>query len=170
MGNVLSGEKREQVLALGRLGWPLRRIEEATGVRRETAGDYLRKAGIVIRPPGSWGEKSLAKAATSADHRSQTALINSEEKAKPATLVITGFSAQNSSPASSVEVSASACAMYQEKIEADLRRGRNAMGIWQDLVDRPWIRRRLSERQAVRTGAARSLLPRSTGDHRNRAG
>ncbi len=40
MGNVLSGEKREQVLALGRLGWPLRRIEEATGVRRETAGDY----------------------------------------------------------------------------------------------------------------------------------
>ena len=42
----------------------MRRIEEATGVRRETAGDYLRKAGIVIRPPGSWGEKSLAKAAT----------------------------------------------------------------------------------------------------------
>jgi transposase len=115
MGNVLSGEKREQVLALGRLGWPLRRIEEATGVRRETAGDYLRKAGIVIRPPGSWGEKSLAKAAT---------------------LVITGFSAENSSPASSVESSASACAMYREKIEADLRRGRNVMGIWQDLVDR----------------------------------
>jgi transposase len=134
MGNVLSGEKREQVLALGRLGWPLRRIEEATGVRRETAGNYLRKAGIVIRPPGSWGEKSLSKAATQlitgSDGRS------SEEKAKPATQLITGFSAQNSSPASSVEVSASACAIYREQIEADLRRGRNAMGIWQDLVDR----------------------------------
>jgi hypothetical protein len=26
--------------------------------------------------------------------------------------------------------------MYREKIEADLRRGRNAVGIWQDLVDR----------------------------------
>ena len=129
MGNVLSGEKREQVLALGRLGWPLRRIEEATGVRRETAGDYLRKAGIVIRPPGSWGEKSLAKAATQLITGSDE--LSSEEKAKPATLVITGFSAQNSSPASSVEVSASACAMYREKIEADLRRGRNAMGIWQ---------------------------------------
>jgi hypothetical protein len=134
MGNVLSGEKREQVLALGRLGWPLRRIEEATGVRRETAGDYLRKAGIVIRPPGSWGEKSLAKAATQLITGSDE--LSSEEKAKPATLVITGFSAQNSLPASSVEVSASACAMYREKIEADLRRGRNAMGIWQDLVDR----------------------------------
>ncbi len=35
-----------------------------------------------------------------------------------------------------MEVSASACGMYREKIEADLRRGRNAMGIWQDLVDR----------------------------------
>lgn len=134
MGNVLSGEKREQVLALGRLGWPLRRIEEATGVRRETAGDYLRKAGIVIRQPGSWGEKSLAKAATQLITGSNE--LSSEEKAKPATLVITGFSAQNSSPASSVEVSASACAMYREKIEADLLRGRNAMGIWQDLVDR----------------------------------
>ena len=134
MGNVLSGEKGEQVLALGRLGWPLRRIEGATGVRRETAGDYLRKAGIVIRQPGSWGEKSLAKAATQLITGSNE--LSSEEKAKPATLVITGFSAQNSSPASSVEVSASACAMYRERIEADLLRGRNAMGIWQDLVDR----------------------------------
>ena len=31
MANVLSDEKRQQVLALGRLKWPLRRIEEATG-------------------------------------------------------------------------------------------------------------------------------------------
>jgi hypothetical protein len=64
MGNVLSKAKRDQVIALGRLGWPLRRIEQATGVRRETAGDYLRSAGIVVRSPGSWGQKSLAKAAT----------------------------------------------------------------------------------------------------------
>jgi hypothetical protein len=48
MGNVLSKVKREQVIALGRLGWSLRRIEEATGVRRETAGDYLRSSGIVV--------------------------------------------------------------------------------------------------------------------------
>jgi hypothetical protein len=39
MGNVLSKEQREQVIALCRLGWSLRRIEQATGVRRETAGD-----------------------------------------------------------------------------------------------------------------------------------
>jgi hypothetical protein len=111
----------------------LRRIEEATGVRRETAGDYLRKSGIVIRPAGSWGEKSLAKAATQLITGSDKLL--SEEKAKPATLVITGFSAQNSSPANSAEASASAWAMYREKIEADLRRGRNSMSIWQEIVD-----------------------------------
>ena len=34
MSNVLSQEKKEQVIALGRLGWSLRRIEQATGVRR----------------------------------------------------------------------------------------------------------------------------------------
>jgi hypothetical protein len=47
MGNVLSNEKKHQVLALGRLGWPLRRIQQETGVRRETSSRYLRAAGIV---------------------------------------------------------------------------------------------------------------------------
>jgi hypothetical protein len=37
MSNVLNEAKKQQVLALGRLGWPLRRIEQETGVRRETA-------------------------------------------------------------------------------------------------------------------------------------
>ena len=54
MSNVLSEEKRQQVIALGRLGWPLRRIEQETGVRRETArapdtvclGELLRRFGI----------------------------------------------------------------------------------------------------------------------------
>ena len=55
MANVLSKEKREQVLALGRLGWTLRRIEAATGVRRETASGYLKAAGIAVREPGRWG-------------------------------------------------------------------------------------------------------------------
>src|SRR5229473_1091073 len=51
MSNVLSDDKRQQILALGRLGWPLRRIEHATGVRRETASAYLKAAGIAIREP-----------------------------------------------------------------------------------------------------------------------
>jgi len=52
MSNVLSESKRQQVLALGRLGWSLRRIEATTGVRRETASAYLRAAGIAVRRTG----------------------------------------------------------------------------------------------------------------------
>ena len=58
MANVLSDDKKQQVLALGRLGWSLRRIQEATGVRRETASMYLKTAGIAVRPAGGWGRRS----------------------------------------------------------------------------------------------------------------
>src|SRR5262249_14602224 len=61
MGNVLSEEKRQQVIALGRLGWSLRRIEQATGVRRETGSAHLKAAGIGVRPAGAWGRRLAAK-------------------------------------------------------------------------------------------------------------
>ena len=57
MSNVLAEEKRQQVLALGRLGWSLRRIERATGVRRETASGYLKTAGVVVRGRGRPGAR-----------------------------------------------------------------------------------------------------------------
>src|SRR5436190_14795534 len=63
MSNVLSESKKQQVVALGRLGWPLRRIEQETGVRRETAGAYLKAAGIGVRPPRMWGRRPPAKPA-----------------------------------------------------------------------------------------------------------
>jgi len=63
MSNVLSEEKKQQVIALGKLGWALRRIEQATGVRRETAGAYLKAAGIAVRSPGAWGRRAPAKPA-----------------------------------------------------------------------------------------------------------
>ena len=37
VSNVLNEEKKQQIIALGRLGWSLRRIQKTTGVRRETA-------------------------------------------------------------------------------------------------------------------------------------
>src|SRR6202023_952256 len=63
MSNVLSEAKKQQVIALGRLGWPCRRIEQETGVRRETAGAYLKADGIGGRPPGAWGRRPPAKPA-----------------------------------------------------------------------------------------------------------
>ncbi len=52
MSNVLDETKQQQVIALGRLGWSLRRIEAATGVRRETISGYLRAAGVAVRRRG----------------------------------------------------------------------------------------------------------------------
>src|SRR5271157_2154213 len=38
----------------GRIGWPLRKIQQATRIRRETASQYLKVARIAVRPPGGW--------------------------------------------------------------------------------------------------------------------
>jgi hypothetical protein len=65
---VLSEEKKQQVIALGKLGWPLRRIEQATGVRRETAGAYLKAAGIAVlagRPKKGSGRSEAHAGTTS---------------------------------------------------------------------------------------------------------
>jgi hypothetical protein len=40
-GNVLGKQKSEPVIAQRPTGCPLRRIEQTTGARRETAGDYF---------------------------------------------------------------------------------------------------------------------------------
>ena len=63
MSNVLNEQTKQQVIALGRLGWSLRRIEAAVHIRRETIGGYLRAAGIPVRPPAGWGRSGLAKPA-----------------------------------------------------------------------------------------------------------
>jgi transposase len=127
MGNVLSKEKREQVIALGRLGWALRRIEKATGVRRETAGEYLRSAGIEVRSPGGWGRRSKAA----------TAVTTGSVDPKPATERKPANEVTTDSPSSMglATRSFSAAETYRDRIAQELLRGRNAMGIWQDLVD-----------------------------------
>lgn len=130
MSNVLSEEKKQQVIALGKLGWPLRRIEQATGVRRETAGAYLKAAGIAVRPPGSWGRRAPAKPANG--------VTTDPDPSKPANEVTTDlavpFSGNQGPPSEDCHPLASACAPYRELIEQGLGRGRNAMAIWQDLV------------------------------------
>ena len=135
MANVLSADKRQQVIALGRLGWSLRRIEETTGVRRETVSAYLKAAGIDVRPPRRWGRPPKPANEVSTD--SGTAA-----PAKPAN----GPEVSTDSvprlpvdappvPAPGRSPMASACEPYRELIAAAVARGRNAMAIWQDLVD-----------------------------------
>src|ERR1700681_4422760 len=126
MSNVLSEAKKLQVLALGRLGWPLRRIEQATGVRRETAGAYLKAAGIAVRPPGAWGRRAPAKPANE--------VTTDPGDSKPANEVTTDFSPPILPPTGTQDRATSACEPYRELIQQGLGRGRNAMVIWQDLV------------------------------------
>jgi transposase len=141
MSNVLDSNKQQQILVLGRLGWTVARIAEATEVRRETAAGYLRKAGIAVRGRGRPGE-APAKPAIPRE-------VSTDPRAKPA--ISRGVSTDSGppNPATREEVStdvggaicpgrapsASACEPYRELIVEALGRGRNAMAIWQDLVD-----------------------------------
>ncbi len=127
MSNALSAEKKQQVIALGKLGWSLRRIEQATGVRRETASAYLKAAGVVVRLPG--GGPVPAKPAMQ--------VTTDPDQSKPAIEVTTDSDASFSGPEpprSAPKPSVSASEPYRELIEQGLSRGRNAMAIWQDLV------------------------------------
>src|SRR5437660_7336928 len=131
MSNVLNEEKKQQVIALGKLGWTLRRIEQATGVRRETAGAYLKAAGVAVRPAGGWGRRSGKPA---------NGVITDPAESKPAngagvtTDFIRPFSEKPPLQLPGPDPSVSACEPYRETIELGLSRGRNAMAIWQDMV------------------------------------
>ena len=150
MSNVLNEEKKQQVIALGRLGWSLRKIQKATGVHRTTAADYLRAAGINLRPPGAWGKAPPAKptnevtpdpgsaqpvADVSADPFSAKPAINGVTPDSGAELAVSTVTATTPTPQPGRSSSASACELHREAIELWLSRGRNAKSIWQDLVD-----------------------------------
>ena len=115
MSNVLKPDTQQQVVALGRLGWSLRQIEEATGVRRETASRYLRAAGIEIRRPGGrarvWPPPKPANPATTAPG------VPTDSEVVRATPEHTS---RNSS-------SVSACEPYRELIVTALAQGRTVL-------------------------------------------
>src|SRR5438309_1799089 len=108
--------------------------------------------GIPVRPQGGWGKL---------------------DPAKPANEVITDFGAELV-PVTVLEQkplthsSASISATYREAIESGLLQGRNAMAIWQDLVDKPGFQRQLSKCPAFRTQVAECPLARSPSGDRNR--
>ena len=175
MSNVLSQEKRQQVIALGRLGWPLRRIEKETGVRRETAAGYLKAAGIAIRPPGGWGRRGPAKPANEVTTGSnvEIAAVGVAEKvenpaskgkaktAKPANEVTTGSGVG----------SASVCEPFREMIQLGVSRGRNAVAIWQDLVSEHGfsgsyqaVKRFVRKLRGTQTPAARAVITTPPGE------
>jgi transposase len=149
MSNVLNEEKKQQVIALGRLGWSLRKIQKATGIHRTTAADYLRAAGINLRPPGAWGKAPPAKPTNEVTPDPGSAQPAADVGADPysakpangvtpdsgAELAVSTVTATTPTPQPGCSSSASACEHHREAIELWLSRGRNAKAIWQDLVD-----------------------------------
>jgi len=129
MSNVLGDEKKQSVLALGRLGWSLRRIEESTGVRRETASGHLKAAGIAVRGKGGRPRTWPPKPATT------TGVSTDPGWSKPAISGQVSADSRASPWPPGRGPSASACEPFRELIAVALSRGRNAKAIWQDLVD-----------------------------------
>ena len=123
MANVLSEEKRQQVVALGRLNWSLRRIEEATGVRRETASAYLKAAGIAIR---------AVRARRPPPKPASGAITDWGADPKPASQAITDSAAA----VSGLKPQLSACERYRDLVEQALSNRRNGVAIYQELVDK----------------------------------
>ncbi len=186
MANVLNEEKKQQVLALGRLGWSLRRIQQATHVRRETAGAYLKAAGIAVRPPSGWGrckpkpanevitDSGAAKAAIPAIPDPLNPNVNPNPN--PENLSNKGKTTAN--PANENEVitdsvvvpGPSACEPYREAIDLGISRGRNARAIWQDLVSEygfassyQSVQRFVRKRRGTQTPEARVVIVTAPG-------
>jgi len=148
MSQCFERRKKQQVIALGRLGWSLRKIQKATGVHRTTAAEYLRAAGIQLRTPGARGKAPPAKPTNAVTPDPEAASPAAEGRAdpfsaKPTNGVTPDFGAEwavssvaaATTPLPGRSSSASACEPHREAIELWLSRGRNAKAIWQDLVD-----------------------------------
>lgn len=136
MSNVLSEEKKQQVIALGRLGWSLRRIEREVGVRRETISAYLKEAGVGLRLPRC----RLLPAKPANEATPDPAASKPASPADPVSPDSGADSASSAVAASEAQPvprsSASICEPHRENIRVELSKGRNAKAIWQDLVDR----------------------------------
>jgi transposase len=186
MANVLNEEKKQQVLALGRLGWSLRRIQQATHVRRETASAYLKAAGIAVRPPSGWGrcEPKPANEVITDSGAAKSAIpvipdpLDPNCNPNPKNLSNKEKARATSKPANENEVitdsevvtGASACEPYREAIDLGISRGRNAMAIWQDLVSEygfassyQSVQRFVRKRRGTQTPEARVVIVTAAG-------
>src|ERR1019366_1102172 len=186
MANVLNEEKKQQVLALGRLGWSLRRIQQATRIRRETASAHLKAAGIAVRPPSGWGRcepKPANEVITDSGAAKPTIPVvpdarNPKPNPNPENLSNKGTARATSKPANENEVitdsavvpASGACEPYREAIELGISCGRNARAIWQDLVSEygfassyQSVQRFVRKRRGTQTPEARVVIVTAAG-------
>lgn len=129
MGNVLKAHRKTELLTLVRAEHSFRDIEGRLGIRRETVSKYAREAGLW---PGSLdGPKTQSKAATP-NKEVATGFFNSKP-ATPSHEVATG---SGDLIAPIPKQARSVCEPWREWIIGEVGKGRNAMSIYQDLVER----------------------------------
>ena len=128
MSNVLSEEKKQQVIALGKLGWPLAAHRASHWCPSRNSRRLPEGGRDCSATTGCLGTASAGKTGQRGDHRpgSLQNRPRGDHRLRPAVF--------NRSRPDHPRPSASACEPYRELIEQGLSRGRNAMAIWQDLV------------------------------------
>lgn len=109
--NVLDVTEKETIVGLLRLGWSARQVERETGHRHETIARYGREAGLLPAKSRTSG-KVPTDSGTTAESKSHT---EAEVPADPK--------------------SRSRCETHRTFIGAEVAKGRNAMAIYQDLVE-----------------------------------
>jgi hypothetical protein len=138
MGNYLKMTDKRRILALLELGWPYRRIERETGVRRETIGRY--------------DPRRQAKAA----NVSAGANLSADDTAANAANLSAG------SAGAGAHGPPGLAAAYHEQIEAGLNQGLTAQRIWQDLCEQVRIRTATRRYGAMRSDSSVSTPSSST--------
>lgn len=121
--NVLKMQKRNNVLALVRAKLSFREIEDRLGIRRETISKYAQSAGLWSSPKPATSEG----VATGFEFKTG--------QNPPPRPPDGGASNEPSSVAKIPAHARSACEAHRDWIEMQIRLGRNATAIYQDLVD-----------------------------------
>lgn len=119
MGNVLKTHRKTELLTLVRAEHSFRDIEGRLGIRRETVSKYAREAGLWPFPFD--GLRAQSKPAT------------------PNLEVATGSCDPDSITHQQISIpkqARSACAPWRDWIALEVQKGRNAVSIYQDLVER----------------------------------
>jgi transposase len=134
--NELSMTDQETILGLLRLGWSARRVARQTGHRRETVARYGIAAGVIAPKPAM-----AAEVATDSPPRSEPEI--QPKPAKVATdsavpsdpeVVEDSARSQRDAPATTSR-SRSSCEAHRAFIDAEVAKGRNAVAIYQDLIE-----------------------------------
>src|SRR5450631_2702241 len=134
--NELSMTDQETILGLLRLGWSARRVARQTGHRRETVARYGIAAGVIAPKPARAAEvatDSLPRSEPEIQAKPAKVATDSAVPSGPEVVEDTARSPHDA-PATTSR-SRSSCEEHRAFIDAEIAKGRNAVAIYQDLIE-----------------------------------